>query len=178
MREGPGERGPRETGKGRRQVTKPDGRALCQAPCTLHLILCLQQPPPSQSWEPEGQGGEGTCAQENAAPPGGESRPGRAVMGVDLELLLLPRVTVTRLKSKNSSKVPFWVSISLTWGVLFWGQLKGRRVGSDPDFPWQIPALRFSTAKRGGVWGRGTVNPFTASFWNSPKKGNRMGWVF
>lgn len=87
-------------------------------------------------------------AQENAVPPW-ESQD----EGGDLELLLpLTRLTVTRLESENLSKVSFWVSISLTWGVLSWGQLKGRWGGSDPDFPWANPCTQvFQSPKVGCV---------------------------
>lgn len=39
----------------------------------------------------------------------------------------------------------------------------------------QIPALRLPKTL-GGVSGSGTVNPFTASFWNTSRKVNRMEW--
>lgn len=72
--------------------------------------------------------------------------------GVELEPLLLPltRVTVTRLEWEKPSKVSFWVSISLTWGLLSWGQLKGKRGCRDPDSAWANPCTQvFQSPKVG-----------------------------
>lgn len=150
---------------------EPDNGALCQAPPMLHLVLSLKQPPKEESRGPEAQGGEGRFAQENTVRPQGDTRPWRAMPRVELELplLLLTRVTVTRLESEKSSEVSFWVSISLTWGLLSWGQLKGNGGGRDPHFPWANPCTQvFQRPKGWWVLGSGTVNPFTASFQNTP----------